>query len=214
MIASIICNPTPWSTPVISANTPVFRCSSVTPSQVTHVTRVNAPEFPSLQISKATATSLSSLSAKTQANINEGNDSFKRMDCTPATAVSSTSQAVSTLLSTAPGPQVASLSHPCHLPWVLTVQASACSRPPCHLPDHMTSALGIPVTLTTQQPSAMLHPPWHPPDHVIFNSAVSMPLSSEQQATLTQGCIDASPAYINSMLDLCQMVTACIQFSQ
>ena len=78
MIASITCNPTPGATPVISANTPVLHCFSVTSGQVTPVTRGNTPEVSSLQISKATAASHSSLSANTQANINEGNNSLKK----------------------------------------------------------------------------------------------------------------------------------------
>ena len=136
------------------------------------------------------------------------NYSVKRMECTPATAISSSSKAVSTSLSTAPGLQVASLSCPFHTLWLLTAQASACSRPPHHPPDHVTGASGIPVTSTTQQPSAMLHPPWHPPHHVTITSAISVPLPSEKQATLTQGCKYDSTAYNSSMRDIYRMVTA------
>ena len=159
VIASITCTSTPLATPVISANAPVFRCSSVTPGQVTP--------------------------ANTQANLNENNNSFKSMDCIPTTAISSSSKAVSTSLSAAPGPQVMSLSCPFHLPKVLTAQGLVCSRPPRHSPDHMTTASEISVTSTTQQSSAMLHPPHCPPDHVTLTLAVPMTITSEQQASVT-----------------------------
>ena len=155
-IAPTPCKSPKQATPVISTNTPVFCCSSVTPGQMTPVTRVNAPQVPSLQSTEATAASHSSLSVNTQANLNEGNNSFKRMDCTPATAISTSSKAVSTSLSTSPGPQVASFSRPFHQPQVLTAQASALS---CR--------------------------PQHPPDHVTLSSAVPVPLQSEQQASVT-----------------------------
>ena len=167
---------------------------------MTPVTKVNAPEAPSLKISKATAAS--SLSANTQANLNENNNSFKRMDCTPATAFSSSSKAVSTSLRTSPGPHVGSLSRPFHLPWVLTAEASVRSHPPHHPPDHVTSASGISVTSTTQQPSAMLRPPQHLPDQLTLTSAVPLTLTLEQQAGVTQVYRDGSPGYINSMLDI------------
>ena len=170
VVASITCKPTPQATPLISVNTPVFRCSSVTPGQVTPATKVNAPEVPARQPTEAPAVIQSSPSVNTQANLNECNNSFKGDDCSPAyppdTAISSSSKAVSTLLSTAPVLQVASLSCPFHQPQVLTAQASALSRPPRHLPDHMTVTSGIPVTSPTQQPSLMLCLPHHPPDHV------------------------------------------------
>ena len=80
-VAPTPCKSPKQATPVINANTPVFRCSSVTPGQVTPVTGVNAQEVLSLQNSKGTASNHSSLSANIQANLNEGNNSFKRMDC-------------------------------------------------------------------------------------------------------------------------------------
>ena len=127
------------------------------------------------------------------------------MHCTPPTASYPSSNAVSTSLSTAPGPQVASLSRPFLQPRVLTAQALAHSRPPHHPPDHVTSASGIPITSTSQQPSAMVHPPWRPPDHVTRTSAVPMTLTSEQQAGVTRGDTDDSAAYSTSMLDIHRM---------
>ena len=150
VIVFITCNPTPWATPVISTNTAVLHCSSASPGQVSPVTRGNAPEFSSLQTSQATAASFSSLSATTQANSNEDNNSFKRMDCTPPTATSSMPQDVSTSLSISPVPQVAFFRCPFLQPRVLMAQASARSRLPHHPPDHVISALGILVTSTTQ----------------------------------------------------------------
>ena len=132
-VAPTACTSPPQVTPVISINSPVFRCSSVTPGQVISVTRVNVPEVSSLQTTEASAANLSSPSANTQAYLNERNNSFKiKMDCTPAyppaSAISS-SKAVRTSLSTNPVLQVAPLS--CHF-HQLTAQASAFS----HLPRH------------------------------------------------------------------------------
>ena len=75
----------------------------------------------------------------------------------------------------------------------------------------MTSVSGILVTAITQQHSVMLSPPRRPPDHVTLTLAVSVPLSSEQQATLTRGSKNDSPAYNTSMLDIYRRVTACGQ---
>ena len=182
MIASI--NSIPPATPVISANTPVFHCSSVTPGQVTPVTTVKTPEVPSLQITNTTAASHSSLSVNTQANLNEGNNSFKRIDCTPATVISYSSQAVSILLSIAPGPQVVSLSHPFHQPRVLTAQASALSHPPCHSPrsrdQHFRNSRNFTYTATLSDAC----PTQHPPDHVTSLEQFSSPYH-RNKATLT-----------------------------
>ena len=131
------------------------------------------------------------------------------MHCTPATAVSCSSKAISTSLSTAPCTQVASLSLSFHKPQVLTAQASAFHSLPHHPPDHVTSASGIPVTSTTQQPSAMLRPPRHPPDHVTLTSAVPVSLTPQKRVSSTRACTDDSPTYNTSMLDIYRMVTAC-----
>ena len=152
---------------------------------MTPVTRANAPESPSLQISQTTAASLSSLSANTQANINEGNNSFKRMDCTSPNAISSTSQAVSTSLSTAPWPSSSITLLPFSPPSGTYSPSFTHSCPPHHPPDHMTSTSGIPVPSTTQPSSAMLHPPWHLPHHVTLTLAVPVTLTLEQQASVT-----------------------------
>ena len=135
-------------------------------------TELNAPEAPSLKISKATAASHSSLFANTQVYLNEGNHIFKRIDCTPATAISSSSKSVRTSLSTAPWPS-SSVTFPPFSPTSGT-----------YSPSHMTSASGIPIISTIQPSSAMPHPPWHPPDHMTVTSALSVHLSSAQQATL------------------------------
>ena len=112
VLNSITCNPRPRATLVISANTTVLPCSSVSPGQVSPVARGNTPKLSSVQTSQATAASFSSLSATTQANTNKDNNSFKRLDCTPPLAFPSTKQAVSTSLSTGTGSQVASIFPP------------------------------------------------------------------------------------------------------
>ena len=192
---------------------PYFAILQITPGQVTPGTRVSTPEVPALQTPEAPAASLSSPSANNPAILNEYNNSFKRVDCTPACppaiAISSSSTAVSTLLSTTPVPQVTSLSHPFHHLWGITAHALAVSHPPHHPSDHVTATSVISGTEPTQQSSAMLKPPHHLLDHVTSTSAVHMPLPSEQQASITHTCAAHSSAYNTSMLDIYRGVTAC-----
>ena len=56
VVAPTTCKSHSQATPVTSGNTPIFRCSIVTPGQVTPVTRVNAPEVLSHQITEASTT--------------------------------------------------------------------------------------------------------------------------------------------------------------
>ena len=48
----------------------------------------------------------------------------------------------------------------------------------------------------------MLHPPRHAPNHMTRTSAVPVTLTSEQQAGVTRGDTDDSAAYSTSMLDI------------
>ena len=122
-------NPISRATPIIRVNTPAFPCSPGSPGQVPPVTKGNTPKLAAFQTSQATAASHSSQSANTQPTSNKDNNSFKRLDYTLPTANSSTPQAVSTLLTPAPGLQVVSLSRPFLQPQVLTAQALAHSHP-------------------------------------------------------------------------------------
>ena len=72
---------------------------------------------------KFKATAASSLCANTQAKLNNNNFNLEWI-APQLTAISTSSKAVSTSLSIAPGPQVASRSHHFHQTWVLTAQAT------------------------------------------------------------------------------------------
>ena len=133
--------PGPHSTPGVGS-TPCFSTQQVTPCLVTPLSRVKAPNtyissqqitqgqvIPVSQINATEAASLSSQSANTHPCSNKDNNSFKRLDCTPPTANSSTPLAVSTLLMPGPGSLLASISRCFQSPWVLTAKASARS---CH----------------------------------------------------------------------------------
>ena len=65
--------------------------------------------------------------------------------------------AVSTLLSTAPALQVASLSRHFQPLREQLTHASAICRPPRHLPDHMTTTLEVPMPLTIEQQASVTH---------------------------------------------------------